>query len=181
MYAAVRPRGLLLALAGALLGAVCALGPIGGCAHGAESSGQDPRSTVDLRLPDDGLTTLRAVGGQITVLDICAGWSAPCVENARAMSEACDVVCDEEVAVVTMLLDEQGQAAVESYREVLGASHTVVLAGPRSLAGESALGSVLDIPRVVIIAPDGRITEDEVGGVVSAVGIVKRVRDLQGR
>jgi hypothetical protein len=169
VYAAIRLLALLLALAASALS----------CAHGPGAGGEDPRATVDVRLPGGGMSTLRAVGGKITVLDVCAGWSAPCVANARAMSEACDVVCGEDVGVVTMLLDEEAETAVQSYREVLGVSHTVVLPGPRTLAGQTALGNVLDIPRIVIFAPDGRVIEDEVGGVVSAVGIVKRVRDLQ--
>jgi hypothetical protein len=148
------------------------------CAHSGGGGGEDPRATVDITLPDGGVSTLRAIGGQVTVVDICAGWSAPCVENARAFSEACDVVCGEQVSVVSILLDEQGGQAVQSYREVLGVSHTVVLPGPSARAGTSALGSLTDIPRVVIFGPDGRIVEDETGGVVSAMGIVRRVQEL---
>jgi len=148
------------------------------CAHGADAGGGDPRATVDIMLPDGGMTTLRSIGARVTVLDICAAWSVPCMENARALSEACDIVCSEDVAVISLLLDEQGQAAVESYYNVLGVTHTVVLPGPRTLAGQSALGHILDIPRLVLIGPDGRIIEDEIGGVVSAMGIVRRVKAL---
>jgi hypothetical protein len=148
------------------------------CAHGPGDGSGDIRATVDLVLPGGGTSTLLALGGQVTVLDICAGWSAPCLENARALSEACDVVCDEDVAVISLLLDEEGQAAAESYRSVLGVTHTVVLPGPRTLAGQSGLGRVLDIPRLVLIGPDGSIVEDKVGGVASAMGIVRRVKEL---
>lgn len=172
----IRPAALCFA-------ALTALGGISGisCAHGPDE-GSAPRgpSSVDTRDAQGRPSTLADLGARVIVVDICAAWSDACLVNARVLDEACQSVCGEDAALVTLLLDEPGPAALESYRAVMGTKRPVLSPGPRTLAGQSALGEVGDaIPRLVIFAPDGTIVADEEGGILSAHGIVNRVRELR--
>jgi hypothetical protein len=159
---------LLVALSLTVVGVACA--HLGG--------GEDPRASVDVIHEDGRRGTLAGLGAKVLVLDICAGWSGPCALTARALDEACDTVCAEGAVMASLLLDDPGEQALDSYRDVLGVKHLLLLPGERTRSGKSALGDVMSIPRLVVFGPDGRIVEDEVGGVASAVRIIERVRDL---
>lgn len=148
------------------------------CAHTPEGSTLGPSSvdTVDSR---GNASNLGALGAKVLVVDVCAAWSDACIVNSRALTEACDEVCGEDAQVVTLLLDKPGEPAIVSYENVLEVSYPVLLPGPRTLEGESALGQVGEaIPRLIIFGPDGRIAADEAGGILSAHGIVNRVKEL---
>lgn len=167
----LRPAALLVAL----------LAGLGGlsCAHHADENGARGPSSVDTRDAQGRIATLADLGARVVVVDICAAWSDACLVNARVLDEACQAVCGEGVALVTLLLDEPGPAAIQGYRAVMGTKRPVLSPGPRTLAGESALGLVGDgIPRLVIFAPDGSIAADEEGGILSAHGLVNHVREL---
>lgn len=158
--------------------ALLALGVIS-CAHGPDGASARGPSSVDTRDAQGRPGTLADLGARVLVVDICAAWSDACLVNASVLDEACEEVCDEGAAFVTLLLDEPAETALESYRAVMGTSRPVLAPGPRTLAGDSALGEVgAAIPRLIIFAPDGAIVADEAGGILSAHGLVKRVREL---
>lgn len=150
------------------------------CAHGPPvGAGAQGPSSVDTRDAQGRPGTLADLGAKVIVVDVCAAWSDACLVNARVLDEACQAVCGEDVALVTLLLDEPGPTAVESYRAVMGTKRPVLSPGPRTLAGQSALGAIGDaIPRLVIFAADGSIVDDQAGGILSAHGVVNRVREL---
>lgn len=173
MFSIRRLPGLFAVLLALLGGISCAHGPEAG-----DSAAFGP-SSVDTRDAAGNPSTLAALGAKVVVVDICTAWSDACLVNARVLEEACGVVCDEGAVFVTLLLDEPGPTALESYTKVLATQRPVLSPGPRTLAGQSALGHVGDaIPRLVIFAPDGAIVADEVGGILSAHGLVNRVREL---
>lgn len=175
----IRPRASGFASFPAALAALLAASGLS-CAHGPERApGAQGPSSVDTRDAAGRPSTLADLDARVIVVDICAAWSDACLVNARALEEACLEVCDEGAAFVTLLLDDPAPAALESYRAVMGTSRPVLAPGPRTLAGESALGEVGEaIPRLVIFGPDGAIAADEAGGILSAHGLVNRVREL---
>jgi hypothetical protein len=152
------------------------------CAHHGAGPAEGGLSSVDTVDAAGQLSNLAALGAQVVVVDICAAWSDACIVNARTLAEACDEVCGHDAKFVTLLLDQIGGAALASYESVLKPGFPVLLPGPRTLGGQSVLGEVGEaIPRLVIFGPDGRIAADEAGGILSARGIVNRVKGLLGR
>lgn len=169
----------MLGRIGRVLGGL-ALWGFGSCAH-APAASSAGLSSVDLRDADDTGASLRRYQGKILVLDLCAAWSDPCLLNARALDEACQIACGDDVAMVSLLLDEPGQPALASYREVLEVHQDVWLPGPRSQAGNSVLGPLQGIPRLVVWDREGRIVEDVAGGVTTRAALLRRVERLRGR
>lgn len=155
-----------------------ALGLSLGCAHGG-AGGPGGLASVDVRGPDGAPSSLARYAGRVLVLDVCAAWSNACLLNARAVHDACQRVCGDDVAVASLLLDEPGEPAQRSYREALGFSQDVLLPGPTTLQGRSMLGDLSGIPRLLVIDRKGRVVEDITGGVVSTAGIVRRVEGLR--
>ncbi|OGQ18786.1 MAG: hypothetical protein A2138_11725 [Deltaproteobacteria bacterium RBG_16_71_12] len=152
-----------------------------GClAEGCATARVGAPDSVDVVLPDGARTTLASLRGRVVVLDVCASWASACNLNARVLDEVAAALADEPVEVITLLFDEGplGRAAQQSYTDVLGVRHLVVLAGSRVLAGTSVLGEGRDVPRLVVLDRDGRVVVDEVGGIVSVTGVVERVRPL---
>lgn len=138
-----------------------------------------PLSTIDY-LDDEGAThSMAELLGKVVVLDVCAASFDPCLLNANMVDNACQEVCGDDVVMISMLLDDglMGPQAVHSYREVIGVHQRVVRPGPVTEQGRSALGQVA-IPQLIIFDRDGAATEQLAGATVSAVGIVKRVKDL---
>lgn len=159
--------------------ALAALLGLSSCAHPGEARLPSTLASIDVVDPGKGPASLAPLLGKVVVLEVCAAWSDACLLNARALDEVCRAACGEDVAVVSLLLDDPGRAAVESYREVLGVSQKVLLPGPRTREGASVLGPIEGIPRLVLFLRDGRIAEDVVGAVVSPQGILERVEALK--
>jgi hypothetical protein len=168
----VRPKSALFALL-FLAGA----GLAGSCAHGAQGA-RDPRATIDTVDVDGRVATLASFGEKVVVLDVCAGWSDACLINAAELEKVCNARCGSDVAVVSLLMDQPGEPALRSYREVMGVHYELRLPGARAAAGESELGSLADIPRLVIFDRDGRVVDDIKGGVLSAAGVLRRLGEL---
>jgi len=76
------------------------------CAHAP--TGPSPLATLDFLDNSGAVRTLVSEHGKIVILDVCVAAVDPCLLNARAVSEACDAMCDDEVVMVTLLLDELG-------------------------------------------------------------------------
>lgn len=163
-------RHLWVALMGVLLVEVA-------CAHGGALLGTSRADLAAIDVIDGGghLTTLSRYRGRRIVLDLCAAWSTPCMLNAKALDEVCRVRCGDEVAVVSILLDEIGEPARQGYRDVMGFRHDVYLPGPAMRQGRSPLGDVSVIPRLLIIGPEGNVEEDIRQGVVSAARLLERL------
>ncbi|MFZ9886992.1 MAG: TlpA family protein disulfide reductase [Myxococcota bacterium] len=159
---------------------LCSVAVTLSCAHGGPSArGLRGLASVDLRTVDGEQLTLAQLDAKVIVVDVCAVWSDACLLNGRVLDEVAATLAKEPVQVVTLLVDEAGPPAVEGYRAVMGTSRLVALPGPRSLAGQSELGPLEDaIPRVVIFGPRGDIVADLPGGLLSAHGLVRRVRGL---
>lgn len=151
---------------------------LSGCAHVGAPATPQTLASIDVQRADGTVTRLSDHLGKLVVLDVCAAWSNPCLLNARAVDQVCQAACGDDVVVISMLLDEPGAPALLSYRDVLGASQTLVLPGPDAVAGRSVLGSLAGIPRLVIFDREGRIAEDITGGVVSPAGILRRLDEL---
>lgn len=152
-----------------------------GClAEGCATPRAATSESIDVVMPDGARATLAGLRGRVVVLDVCASWASACNVNARVLDEVAATFAGQPVDVITLLFDEGplGAAAQQSYVEVLGVRHLVVLAGSRVLAGDSALGAHREVPRLVVIDGHGRVVIDEVGGIVSVAGVVERVRPL---
>ena len=151
---------------------------LGSCAHLSTPSAQGALASIDVMDESGATSSLGVHLGKRVVLDVCASWTDACLLNARALDEVCRTACGEGVEVITLLLDDQGATALQSYRKVLGVTHRVALPGARTRAGQSALGDVSGIPRLVLFDREGRIVEDITGGIVSTAGILRRLHEL---
>lgn len=118
--------------------------------------------------------------GQIVVVDVCASWSDPCLANARAVSEACEVLCPrEDVHMMTVLLDELGAQGLAAY-DLLELKQPVWLAGENARAGKSALGPLVTIPRVIVFDREGRLVSEQQGGIAQSKEIIEAVLAVDG-
>ncbi len=79
-----------------------------------------------------------------------------------------------------MLLDELGPEGLAAY-EVMGLQQDVWLAGPRAKAGESALGPLLTIPRVLIFDDTGALVSEQAGGIVRSADVIEEVFARAGK
>lgn len=147
-----------------------------GCAHLSDGP-HLTLATVDVVDEKGTIHTPAQWSGKVVVIDLCAAWSDPCLLNARTVSDACAALCGDNLAMVTILLDELGEQARESYVEVLGVRQEVYLPGPTVRAGKSALGDVAGIPRLLIFDRDGRLLERHDGRVLQNPALIDRVRE----
>ncbi len=160
-----------VALAVGLCAAGCATAPVGR---------ERPAATIDFRDAAGHRGDLDAYRGKVVVVDVCTSWAAACNVNAKVLDDVAVALHGEPVFVVTVLVDDESLArvALQSYAEVLGVKHAVVIAGPRVRAGTSALGEASYVPRLVILDRDGAVRVDDSGGVLNEQGLVRRVRPL---
>jgi hypothetical protein len=140
---------------------------------------------VDLVSPQGEVGTLSALRGHPLVIDVCASWAPPCAVNARVLDEVHDRLVQDgvpadAVQMLTLLLDDDATVgeALRGYAETLEVKHAVMRAGPRMRAGQSALGGVGYIPRIVLVDREGRVVLDEAGGVLGVNGLYDKVRPL---
>ncbi|RMH19813.1 MAG: hypothetical protein D6701_04520 [Gemmatimonadetes bacterium] len=148
------------------------------CAH--EPAGPPALATIDIVDVEGHTGTLAYALGSVVVLDICAASVDVCLINARAMSEVCESQCkDGEVELVTLLVDETGVEAARSYLEIFEVKHRVYLPGPNARSGGSAIGSVMDVPRVLIFDREGRVVDDQVGAMLTPIPLVERILELK--
>ena len=97
---------------------VLMLALVASCAHGPPP-GPAALTTFDY-VDDEGTTrTLARYLGKVVLLDLCLASLDPCLLNAKAVSEACDATCSDEVVMITLLMDGMGPEPVASYRTVL--------------------------------------------------------------
>jgi len=158
-------------------GALFGLSSLMSCAH---SGTQTPAlTTIDVTLEDGSVTSLTYLLGKVVFLDICAAYHGPCLLNAQAMNEASSEIGGDEVAFVSMVLDEGmlGEEAVRAYKEVAQYHQQVVRPGPQSWAGKSALGR-LGIPRLLVFDKAGNLDEEASGATISATGLMRKAREL---
>jgi hypothetical protein len=160
----------------ALFAAHCAL--LSSCATVGE---QGPPALATIAVIDEGgrETNLSYLLGKVVVLDVCAAWSDACLVNAGVFSRVCADVCGDDVELLTLLLDDIAGPARQSYHSVLEVKQRVLLPAPRALDGESALGSLVGIPRVVFFDRAGRIVEDVSGAVISEEGLRAQIEKLR--
>jgi hypothetical protein len=116
--------------------------------------------------------------GKVTVLDICAAWNNACLHNARMLSKACAQLCGDDVEMMSILLDDLHDAAMNSYREVLSVRQKVYIPAEDFRTGETSLGALNDIPRLVIFDRDGRLIKDIRGAVISGDGLIDQLKKL---
>lgn len=160
----------LLALAGLMLGS---------CAHNPALE-KGATATFDLKGRAGQRGNVGQHLGQIVVVDVCASWSDPCLANARAVSEACDVLCPrEDVHMMTVLLDELGAQGLAAY-DLLELKQPVWLAGENARAGKSALGPLTTIPRVLVFDREGRLVSEQTGGIAQSTAIIEAVLAVDG-
>ena len=148
-----------------------------GCAH-TPDDGRAPLHAVDVVDAQGAGSTLAFTQGKVTVVDVCAAWADACLINAREISQACESVCGDDVAMVSILLDETGPQAIESYYDVLGAQQQVFSPGARARAGDTVLGELTGVPVLYLFDADGDLVERVDGAVINAPGLVRRVKDL---
>jgi hypothetical protein len=149
-----------------------------GCACATPRGGPGALATIDVVDPAGRTGTLQEHAGKVLALDLCATWAEACHLNARSLDEAAALLADSDARFVTVLMDELPQAAVRAYVDVAHRKVPVVTAGPRTRAGRSVLGDVAGVPRLVVFDRDGHVVVDESGGVLSAEGLVRRLRPL---
>lgn len=148
------------------------------CGHLAGAGQNAILNTVDV-VDDTGRTfTLAAHRDKAVVIDFCAAWSDPCLLNAQALHRVHTQTRETHVKVVSILLDSMGEAAVRSYQNVLALEHEILLPGPAVRSGTTSLGPIDTIPRLLILAPGGGVIEDVAGKVISADGILNRLRTV---
>lgn len=140
--------------------------------------GPQALSSIDVIDVDGRLSSLHAHAGRVLAVDVCATWADACHLNARALDDAAEKLRDTDARFVTILLDDLPREAMRAYVEVAGRKVPVVAAGPRTREGRSVLGDVNGVPRLVVFDRGGRVVVDESGGVLSAEGLVQRVRPL---
>jgi len=164
-------RGALLAAA---LGALIVLLQLSACAHAKPT-------LASVFLVDPQGVPLELEPGRVTVVEVCASWADACLFNVRAVSELCKLRCGDEVRAISVILDDPPGPAVDSYRGVFATTQELALPTPEAIAGESALGSLHEIPAFFIFDRSGRLVDEVRGGVVSAGRIITRVDALLGR
>lgn len=148
------------------------------CGHFAGAGRASVLDSVDV-VDDAGRSfTLAAYRDKAVVLDFCAAWSDPCLLNAQALHQVFTQTRESHVKVISILMDSMGQAAVRSYENVLALEHEILLPGPALRAGQTSLGPIETIPRLVLLAPGGHLMEDIAGQVISADGILNRLRKV---
>lgn len=142
---------------------------------------QGPPALATITVIDEGgrETNLSYLLGKVVVLDVCAAWSDACLANATAISHVCADLCGDDVELLTLLLDDIAGPARHSYHSVLEVKQRVLLPGASTLAGESALGSLSGIPRVVFLDREGRIVDDVSGAVISEDGLRAEIAKLR--
>ena len=116
--------------------------------------------------------------GKVTVLDICAAWNNACLHNARMLSKACDELCGDDVEMMSILLDDLHDAAMNSYRNVLSVRQKLYIPGEDFRNGKTNLGPLYDIPRLLIFNRDGRLVKDIRGAVISGDGLIDQLKKL---
>jgi hypothetical protein len=124
-------------------------------------------------------TNLSYLLGKIVVLDVCAAWSDACLANATAFSRVCADLCGDDVELLTLLLDDISGPARQSYHSVLEVKQRVLLPAESAQNGESALGSLTGVPRVVFFDRAGRIVDDVAGAVISEDGLRAQIAKLR--
>jgi len=142
------------------------------------NDGPPPLLSVGVIDERDQESTLAYALGKVVVVDVCAAWSDACLANATAFSRVCTDMCGDDVELVTLLLDDIAGPARQSYRTVLEVKHRVLLPTKATLDGESALGVLSGIPRVVFFDRAGRVVDDVSGAVVSEDGLRAQIREL---
>lgn len=148
------------------------------CVHPEGIGGTSALASIDVVDATGRTFTLWAQRDKALVVDFCAAWSDPCLLNARALHTVRTQTRETHVKVISILMDTMGKVAVQSYQNVLDFEHEVLLPGPALRAGRTALGPIHTIPRLVLFAPGGNILEDIAGNVVSASGILARLRKV---
>lgn len=150
---------------------------LGGCAH-TPPPGPPALTTFDF-IDDEGTTrTLARFLGKVVLLDLCMASVDPCLLNAKAVSEACDATCGDEVVMVTLLVDDMGPEPVASYRKILKVRQDVHEAGPKVINGQTAIGTVGMVPRLILFNKEGHIVEDVGGLLVANKAISERIADM---
>jgi hypothetical protein len=147
------------------------------CAH-TPPPGPPALTTFDY-VDDEGTTrTLARHLGKVVLLDLCMASVDPCLLNAKAVSEACDATCSDEVVMITLLMDGMGPEPVASYRTVLKVHQQVHEAGEGVINGRSAIGAVGMVPRLILFDKEGHIVEDVGGLLIANKAISERIADL---
>ncbi len=116
--------------------------------------------------------------GHIYVIDICATWSDMCLSNARAIDAACKHSCGPKVHMMSILLDQESDMARHAYASILQVSQEVFTPGPRSALGQSDLGDLKAVPRLLVLDQEGRIREDYRGGLVATGELIQVIQNL---
>jgi hypothetical protein len=148
------------------------------CATTAE---QGPPALATIAVVDEGgrETNLSYLIGKVVVLDVCAAWSDACIANATVFSRVCADLCGDDVELLTLLLDDIAGPARHSYHSVLEVKQRVLLPAPSAFNGESALGSLAGIPRVVFFNRSGHLVDDVSGAVISEDGLRAQIEKLR--
>lgn len=149
-----------------------------GCAHFSEDR-KNVLSEIDVFTEEGAERNLGYALGKITVMDICAAWSNACLHNARMVDKACVQLCGDDVEMMSILLDDLHEAALQSYRNVLMVHQKLYRPSDAFRFGKTSLGPLRSIPRLLIFDRQGRLVKDIKGGVISAEGLVQQISKLR--
>lgn len=160
-----RPR-LALLLAALLFGGACG---------GAEGQRPGPRSGVlasgrplSLTLPrlGGGTLSLEELRGQRVLLTIFATWDLRSQAEAPLMQQLHARRGERDLAVVGVYLGPlgaKGLPLVRTFVEVMGITYPVLLAEPTNPELVGALGTTRQVPRTLLLDPQGRVELEMVG------------------
>jgi len=113
--------------------------------------------------------------GRVVILNFWATWCAPCREEIPRLIDLQNEYSPDDVRVVGVSIDEEGESAVRPYAEKMDISYPILLDPDRSLA--EAYDGHYAVPTTFVIDPEGRIrqrymrvvTEEDLRPVIEAL------------
>ena len=159
------------------IGFIMTLGFCQGCAHHSKTQSV-LLGEINVLTAEGAPRNLSYALGKVVVVDICAARNNACLHNARMMDNACAQLCGDDVEMMSILLDDLHEAALASYRNVLSVRQKLYIPAEDFRLGETALGPLSEIPRLLIFDRQGKLIKDIRGAVISGDGLVQQVSKL---
>ena len=145
------------------------------CAHVGDHGQYESIHEINVIASDGTRRNLGDAVGTMVVIDICAAWNDACLHNAQMIDRACREICDDSLQMMTVLLDDLYEQAMQSYRDVLGVQHPIYRPSAEFREGNTSFGPLNEIPRLLVFDRRGRLIEDIRGGVISSDGLIQQL------